>query len=104
MFSCVSDMEVRSPLGNRIESSESNPPAFNSPCPFHSSDFLPFMANNFVLNFPGTQTKDMVEGGGEGLPKSFREGRTQKQKLIAVSGFGQTLRIPFCSSKKVSAM
>lgn len=63
MFSCVSDMEVRSPLGNRIESSESNPPAFNSPCPFHSSDFLPFMANNFVLNFPGTQTKDM--DGGE---------------------------------------
>lgn len=99
MFSCVSDMEVRSPLGNRIESSESNPPAFNSPCPFHSSDFLPFMANNFVLNFPGTQTKDMDEGG-----ESFREGRTQKQKLIAVSGFGQTLRIPFCSSKKVSAM
>jgi len=57
------------------------------------------MANNFVLNFPGTQTKDMDEGG-----ESFREGRTQKQKLIAVSGFGQTLRIPFCSSKKVSAM
>jgi len=46
-----------------FEWSESNPPAFNSR---HSSDFLPFMANNFVLNFPGTQTKDMDEGGETG--------------------------------------